>query len=139
MKKLIIISFLLLTGLNGIGQSKDSIPLFETECNLDYGFVSSVDSQFIGGKREYDSFISMNIKYPEEAKKERIGGRVFVTMDIDTNGLVKNINILRGKHPILNKEVNRVLYTTNGKWKPFFSNGKKVDYQVTDMINFIID
>ena len=61
------------------------------------------DAQFIGGEEEMYKFISETIEYPEKAFKEKIEGRVIVRFYVDTDGKIKNPEILSKTPEILNK------------------------------------
>ncbi|QXP51647.1 energy transducer TonB [Cellulophaga sp. HaHa_2_1] len=51
--------------------------------------------------------ISANFRYPEEAKKENIQGRVFCKFLIDETGKITNITV-RGSHELLENEARRI-------------------------------
>ena len=52
--------------------------------------------------------IVRNFKYPKEAKKKKIQGRVFVQFYIGVGGYIDNIRA-RGPHEILEKEAKRII------------------------------
>ena len=52
--------------------------------------------------------IVRNFKYPKEAKKKKIQGRVFVQFYIGVGGYIDNIRT-RGPHEILEKEAKRII------------------------------
>jgi TonB family protein len=52
--------------------------------------------KYPGGYKAMDEFIKGNLKYPEEALKNRIEGTVSVTIDIDVNGKVTSSKIKHG-------------------------------------------
>lgn len=89
------------------------------------------------GNVELNKHIQSSIRYPVLAQENGIMGRVFVKFIVGKNGKVKNIEILRGIDPSLNKEAMRVI-----KNLPAFSPGKQrgVPVQVTysAAINFVL-
>tara|TARA_B100001057_G_scaffold331379_2_gene331693 strand:- start:195 stop:617 length:423 start_codon:yes stop_codon:yes gene_type:complete len=52
--------------------------------------------------------IVRNFRYPEEAQKKKIQGRVFVQFYIGVGGYIDNIRA-RGPHEILEKEAKRII------------------------------
>ena len=67
-------------------------------------------AEFPGGVDALFSFLLENIEYPEEARKEDIGGRVIVKFIIDESGMVKDAAIAKGIHPLLDNEALRVVH-----------------------------
>ena len=68
--------------------------------------------------------IVRNFRYPEEAQKKKIQGRVFVQFYIGVGGYIDNIRA-RGPHEILEKEAKRII-SLLPKFKPGVLNGKPV-------------
>lgn len=73
---------------------------------------------FKGGKEALNKFITDNIKYPVQLLNSGIKGKVFVQFVVDTDGSIKDIRVLRGVHPELDKEAIRVIALTAKMWKP---------------------
>ena len=82
------------------------------------------------------SFISHHIIYPEEAKKLKISGTVFVEFEVNTDGTIGKINIVRSVNTLLDKEAMRVIKLTNGKWKPGLQGGKPVKTRMIIPVKF---
>ena len=68
--------------------------------------------------------IVRNFKYPKEAKKNKIQGRVFVQFIVGTGGYVDIIKT-RGPDDLLEKEAKRII-SLLPKFKPGILNGKPV-------------
>ena len=68
--------------------------------------------------------IVRNFKYPKEAKKNKIQGRVFVQFIVGIGGYVDIIKT-RGPDDLLEKEAQRII-TLLPKFKPGILNGKPV-------------
>ena len=51
--------------------------------------------EFPGGEKALRDFIGSNVKYPEDAKKEGIQGRVFVTFVVKSDGTVGDAKVVR--------------------------------------------
>ena len=73
-----------------------------------------------GGDKELLKFISSNVIYPEEAKQQKIEGRVILRFAVTSQGDVDHISVLKGVDPLLDKEAIRVATLLKG-----FSPGKQ--------------
>ncbi len=91
--------------------------------------------EFPGGEYALSTYIGKNIKYPEDAIKAGIQGKVFVNFVIDKDGNIVNPKIVRSVSPSLDKEALRVIGTLP-KWTPGKQKGKKVDVSYTMPISF---
>ncbi len=68
--------------------------------------------------------IVRNFKYPKQAKKNKIQGRVFVQFIVGTGGYIDVIKT-RGPNDLLEKEAQRII-SLLPKFKPGVLNGKTV-------------
>ena len=93
--------------------------------------------QFPGGGLELKKFIAKNIKYPVEAHKKGIEGKVYVSFVINKKGGVEDIKIMRGAEASLDTEAIRVIGALP-KWVPGKQRGKKVKVAYTVPINFAL-
>ena len=64
---------------------------------------------FPDGDQALLNFIGANTKYPEEAKKNNITGKVIVRFVVEKNGTVSNVEILQKVDPLLDAEAIRVV------------------------------
>lgn len=72
-------------------------------------------------------WVSGQIKYPEEAYKNNISGRVILQFVITTDGKVKDVKILRGSgNQLLDDEAVRVI-SMSPDWTPGKVDGKAVN------------
>lgn len=81
--------------------------------------------EFPGGEEALRDFMMKNIAYPEQAKKDTIQGKVYVTFVVDTAGKVVEAKVIRGVHPLLDKEAVRVTELMPA-WKPGKQKGVPV-------------
>jgi len=86
-----------------------------------YGFADKMPTPGY----DYNTFISQNIHYPDNARKNGIQGKVVVRFVIDENGNVKNPKCMRSVSPDLDNEALRVVAMLP-QWKPGEQDGKKV-------------
>ena len=87
--------------------------------------VVEVMPQFPGGQIAMLKYIMENMKYPEQAMKEGIQGRVAVRFIVEKDGSISNVEPVLSVHPLLNKEAVRVVESMP-KWTPGKQNGKPV-------------
>ena len=87
--------------------------------------VVEVMPQFPGGQIAMMKYIMENMKYPEQAMKERIQGRVTVRFIVEKDGSISDVKPVLSVHPLLNKEAVRVVKSMP-KWSPGKHNGKPV-------------
>jgi len=92
--------------------------------------------EYIGGNDSLISFISQHIIYPEEAKKKKISGTVFVEFEVNTDGTIGKINIVRSVNTLLDNEALRVIKLTSGKWKPGLQGAKPVKTRMIIPVKF---
>ena len=86
--------------------------------------------EFPGGMEGILGYIAKNIKYPEEAQKKGIKGRVVVQFIVNTDGHLSDFEILRGVDPQLDAEALRVVKSMP-KWTPGKHEGKIVPVYYT--------
>lgn len=80
-------------------------------------------------------FIAKNIHYPESAMEDGITGKVIVGFDIEADGSITNIHIIKSVHPLLDKEALR-LARKLPKFKPAIKNGVNIKSTFTLPITF---
>ena len=87
--------------------------------------VVEVMPQYPGGQIAMMKYIMENMKYPEQAMKKGIQGRVTVSFIIEKDGSISNVSPIHSVHPLLDKEAVRVVKSMP-KWSPGKHNGKPV-------------
>ncbi len=91
--------------------------------------------QFPGGEKEMMKFIYANLKYPDEAFKKKITGNVYVTFLVSNSGKIKNAEVKKAVHPLLDAEAKRVIGSMPD-WKPGTQSGKAVDVNYMVPVEF---
>jgi TonB family protein len=91
--------------------------------------------QFPGGDKEIINFLSQNIKYPEDAQKQKIEGMVIVRFVVNKTGEVSDVFIVRSLTPSCDEEAIRAV-SAMPKWVPGKQSGKEVDVYYTLPIRF---
>lgn len=65
--------------------------------------------QILGGKETLNNYIESNLVYPEEARNKRIEGIVHLVAEINDNGEVTQIEIIKGLAGGCNEEATRLI------------------------------
>lgn len=91
--------------------------------------------EFPGGMKEMLKFLQENVKYPENAMKNNVQGRVIVQFVIEKDGTPTEFKVARSVDPDLDAEALRVLQTMP-KWKPGMQRGKIVRVKFTVPVSF---
>lgn len=86
-------------------------------------------------KNGIQQFLAMNVKYPNTASINDITGRVFVNFTVGKKGVIRDVRILRGAHPLLNKEALRVV-NAMPTWIPGKEDGELVSVSYNLPISF---
>lgn len=91
--------------------------------------------EFPGGMEALFKYMAENMKYPEDAKKQQVEGRVLVQFIVETDGSVSNTEVLKRVFPSLDAEALRVI-SGMPKWIPGKQNGKVVRVKYTIPVSF---
>ena len=75
-------------------------------------------------------YLAQHVRYPEEAEKNGIGGKVYVQFVIDTTGKVVEPKVIKSVSPELDAEALRVV-SEMPAWKPGMQRGKPVRVSFT--------
>lgn len=91
--------------------------------------------EFPGGMKEMLKFLQENMKYPENAMKNNVQGRVIVQFVVEKDGTPTEFKVARSVDPDLDAEALRVLQTMP-KWKPGMQRGEVVRVKFTVPVSF---
>jgi TonB family protein len=90
---------------------------------------------FRGGQTKLMEYLDKNIKYPKELEQDGVQGRVVVNFVVEKNGSISEVKVIKGLHPLLDKEAARVV-SSMPKWMPGKQNGTTVRVKYTLPITF---
>ena len=91
---------------------------------------------FLGGdENTFTKWVFDRIVYPEVAKENGLQGRVVLSFIVDADGYVKNVTVLRGVDPSIDKEAVRVV-SSSPRWKPGRQRDKNVRVRYNFPLNF---
>ena len=97
--------------------------------------TTEVQASFPGGQAAMMEWLGNNLRYPDEAFKNGIQGRVVVQMIIEEDGTITSPTVVQGVNEILDKEALRVV-SSLPKWEPAMIDGKPVRSKSTLPIVF---
>lgn len=94
--------------------------------------------KFMGGdENTFTKWVHERIVYSDLAKENGIQGRVVLTFLVDADGYVKNVTVLRGLDPSIDKEAVRVV-SSSPRWTPGRQRDRNVKVRYNFPINFQI-
>lgn len=126
MKKLILLSLMAVLGLMTANAQKTVV----SQSNQNVFDQVEEMPEFPGGMPALIEFLQTNIKYPKDAIKQDVGGRVMVMFVVETDGSISNVRVARKVFPSLDKEAVRVVKAMP-KWKPGKEKGRPVRVNFT--------
>ena len=88
-----------------------------------------------GGESAMYHYLAQNVKYPEEAAKNDIQGRVTVRFTVKADGSLTDFAVVKGVDPALDKEAVRVI-SGMPRWNPATVGGKAVESTYTIPVSF---
>jgi protein TonB len=89
----------------------------------------------INGMESFYKFASENLKYPGQARRMNVEGKVFVEFIVAKDGTLTNIKIVKGIGAGCDEEAIRILELAP-KWKPAKQRGKPVKQRIVLPIFF---
>ena len=131
MKKLIMMSLMAMFGLSTVSAQKTVV----AEKNQQVFDVVEQMPEYPGGIQALFEYLQQNVKYPEDAKNQKVEGRVIATFVVETDGTINNVEVVKPAFPSLDAEAVRVL-SAMPKWTPGMQSGKVVRVKYTVPINF---
>jgi TonB family protein len=93
--------------------------------------------EFPGGQSAMMDFLRKNLQYPNEARDKNISGKVIVKFVIDSEGNIKNAEVIRGIGAGCDEEALRVVRKMP-RWKPGHQNGKAVNVFFHLPVSFVL-
>ncbi len=93
---------------------------------------------FMGGdENTFTKWVLQRIIYPAVAQENGVEGRVVLSFIVDADGFVKDVTILRGVDPSIDKEAIRVV-SSSPKWNPGRQRDRNVKVRFNFPLNFQI-
>ena len=121
-----------LSGLTSANNGKDAVvPYYD--CDYRPSFLGSRDPRVF-----LEKWVYTYMKYPKEAVKDGIQGRVLVDFVIDEKGKIRDVKVLKGVDPLLDAEAVRII-SASPDWKPGWLRGKKVKSRMSLYVEFRLE
>ena len=103
------------------------------DCDYRPSFLGSRDPRVF-----LEKWVYTYMKYPKEAVKNGIQGRVLVDFVIDEKGKIRDVKVLKGVDPLLDAEAVRII-SASPDWKPGWLRGKKVKSRMSLYVEFRLE
>ena len=121
MKKLVLLSLMAICCLMTANAQKTVVS--QTNQKV-YDTVDQMP-EYPGGMQAMIEFLQTNMKYPEDAAKQKVEGRVMVQFVVETDGSVSDVHVAKQVFPSLDAEAIRVVQAMP-KWTPGKNGGQVV-------------
>ena len=131
MKKFIIMALMAVFGLITVSAQKTVV----AQKNQKVFDIVEQMPEYPGGQAALFEYLSKNIKYPADAEKKKVEGKVFVTFVVDTDGKITDVSLMRKVFPSLDAEAIRVI-SAMPNWIPGKQKGQVVRVKYTVPIIF---
>jgi periplasmic protein TonB len=108
------------------------------EC-LDCGILIFAEKQPepLGGYESFYALVRNNLKYPKQAQRAEVQGKVFVEFVVNRDGTPTDIKVIKGIGAGCDEEAKRVIGLT--KWNPGKQRGKPVRVKMVMPITFVLN
>lgn len=94
-------------------------------------------AQFPNGIEGWKNFLQKQLQYPEIALEQGIQGVVKIQFVVKQDGTLDDMKILSSPHPILSKEVLRLM-NKSPKWEPAIQYNEPVIYRHIQAVTFAV-
>ncbi|MCC5945275.1 MAG: TonB family protein [Bernardetiaceae bacterium] len=89
----------------------------------------------VGGMEAFYEYVSKEIKYPKQAKRMQVQGKVFVVFVVEKDGSLTQVEVLKGIGAGCDEEALRVIKNAP-KWNPAKQRGRAVRTRIRVPITF---
>ncbi len=103
------------------------------DCDEKPAFLNSTDM-----RKFLEQWVYQYLKYPSEAMRNGVQGRVMVEFIVNKDGKVSDVKVVKGVSDELDAEAVKVI-AASPKWKPGKRNGEKVRCSVTVPVEFRLE
>ncbi|AMQ00764.1 TonB family protein [Pedobacter cryoconitis] len=120
------------------GESAKNKQIAQTKEEPVYDFVTiTTPPSFPGGMENFYKFLGKSVKYPEEAVKNNVEGKVFLSYIVEKDGTLTDIKVVRALGAGTDEEAVRVL-KLSPKWIPGYSGKDPVRVKFNLPIGFTL-
>ena len=121
MKKLIFMSMMAVLSLTTASAQKTVV----SQKNQKVFEVVEQMPEYPGGMMAMMEFLQDNMKYPADAEKQKVQGKVMVSFIVETDGSISDVKVMKNVFPSLDAEAIRVVKAMP-RWTPGKQKGKVV-------------
>jgi len=121
MKKLIFMSMMAVLSLTTAIAQKTVV----SQKNQKVFEVVEQMPEYPGGMMAMMEFLQDNMKYPADAEKQKVQGKVMVSFIVETDGSISDVKVMKNVFPSLDAEAIRVVKAMP-HWTPGKQKGKVV-------------
>lgn len=93
---------------------------------------------FAGGTSEMYKFLGKTLKYPSQAQRANVSGRVYMSFIIEKDGSITDVQVVKSVGFGLDEEATRVVKLMP-KWIPGKQNGRNVRVKFTIPVTFKLE
>jgi protein TonB len=126
------------TGLGevgSVGTGKDTSAKPATPAEMQPFIHVEEMPDFVGGQAALAKYLQRHLRYPSMALRSSISGKVFVAFTVNSDGTIKDVQILKGLGYGTDEEATRVI-SSMPAWKPGRQNNRAVPVRYTLPITF---
>lgn len=119
-----------------LGEGDESIPQLPLEGFKVYDQVDEVP-QPTSGEEPWNQYLAKNTRYPLEARRSGVEGTVIVGFEIEKDGSIQNVEVIRGIGAECDQEAVRIV-SGGPKWEPGKLGGEAVKTRMSLPIRFVL-
>lgn len=120
----------------GHASATAAVPTPSLSFKSDSIFVNpEVRPQFAGGEAGLRGYLMKNLRYPDQALRQHVSGKVYVRFILSATGRVTDASVVRGPGGGLNEEGLRLVWLMPA-WQPARQRGQAVRVSCTLPITF---
>ncbi len=93
--------------------------------------------EFPGGIVMFMKWLTRNLRYPPQAQRQKIQGKVIVSFIVNRDGSIAAPTIVKSVDPLLDREAMRVIRMMP-RWKPGLEDGKPCRTMFAIPVNFVL-
>lgn len=139
MRKSYLLSFVLLTFMSfpfsDVEAAQAVTVTTETVAGVSAEDKDWAEPYFPGGTPAVLNYLSKSIVYPAQAVTEKIEGRVMLQFVVSKRGRIKDVEVVKSAHPLLDAEAVRVLERMP-RWVPGKKDGKPINVKYALPVTF---
>jgi protein TonB len=137
MKRILILCMMISCSFVLKAQSTARTDSVVREIKVDSFMMVEVESEFPGGLRGWNAFLSSTLVYPKKAIRKNIQGQVIARFIIEKDGSLSNVEIISGPKELWPAVLDVLKQSPN--WRPAVQNGKKVKSYKNQPFNFKLE